>query len=579
MWEGSARVRERLICIAALQWLAMAQFSTPGFGSFSRSSGEPISGAAVPNEWVVTFRAYSPHAEHQIQLKQALLGLKPAAEWEVLSRQNPGWGLPSDFALLKIQGTKETQLALAEQLRQHRSVRRVVPHRYIKRADVEHDANGTQSASRKLCGEDQLVSKIGSKQMWERSTARGAGIKIGIMDTGVDEHHPHFKHITERTDWTSDNRLEDTIGHGSFVAGVIGSSKACLGSAPEVLVHTFRVFTSSQMSYTTWFLDAFNYALHTKMDVINLSIGGPDFLDAPFVDKVNEMTSSGMVYISAMGNDGPMWGTLMSPADQMDVIGIGGIDWNDRLAGFSARGMSLWEMPSGYGRFKPDIVTHGASVTGSSIRGGCSQLSGTSVASPVVAGAVALLASVIPREKRADLVNPASIKQVLTESAVKLPLMNIFEQGAGKLDVNRAFELISSFEPKASLLPSELHLEQAPYMWPFSSQPLYAGAIPIMLNATILNSLGAVGRLVEPPTVLSGENSEHLSLQFDYPAVLWPYCGYLAIYVTVPESSRSFEGVASATIEFTVESSAVPGVHGVTFYFIYHLCVNTGISV
>ena len=40
------------------------------------------------------------------------------------------------------------------------------------------------------------------------------------------------------------------------------------------------------MSYTTWFLDAFNYALHTKMDVINLSIGGPDFLDAPFVDKV-----------------------------------------------------------------------------------------------------------------------------------------------------------------------------------------------------------------------------------------------------------------------------------------------------
>lgn len=558
-----SRVLERLILVSVLQWLAAAQFSTPGFGSFSRSSGEPLSGAAVPHEWVVTFRAYTPNAEHSAQLKQALVGLEPAAKWEVLDRRNPGWLLPSDFALLKIHGDRQDQIALADQLRQHPSVRRVVPHRVIKRPPVEHDAADAQSASRKLCGEDQLVSKIGSKRVWERSPARGAGIKIGIMDTGVDEHHRHFKHIAERTEWTSDGRLEDTIGHGSFVAGVIGSSKSCLGSAPEVLIHTFRVFTSAQMSYTTWFLDAFNYALHTKMDVINLSIGGPDFLDAPFVDKVNEMTSNGIVYISAMGNDGPMWGTLMSPADQMDVIGIGGIDWHDRLASFSARGMTLWEMPSGYGRFKPDIVTHGASVTGSSMRGGCTHLSGTSVASPVVAGAVALLASVVPREKRADLVNPASIKQVLVESAVRLPYMNVFEQGAGKLDVNRAFDAISSFEPKASLLPSELHLEAAPYMWPYSSQPLYAGAIPIMLNATIVNSMGVVGRVVEGPSVLAGDNSEHLELRFEHPALLWPYCGFLAIYVTVPESSSSFEGLASATIEFTVESPAEPGRHGV----------------
>ena len=55
--------------------------------------------------------------------------------------------------------------------------------------------------------------------------------------------------------------------------------------------------------------------------VINLSIGGPDYLDKPFVDKVLEVTSSGILLVSAIGNDGPLWGTLNNPADNLDVIG------------------------------------------------------------------------------------------------------------------------------------------------------------------------------------------------------------------------------------------------------------------
>lgn len=111
-----------------------------------------------------------------------------------------------------------------------------------------------------------------------------------------------------------------------------------------------QVFTDDQVSYTSWFLDAFNYAIASKLTVINLSIGGPDFLDLPFIEKVWEVTSNGLIMISAIGNDGPLYGTLNNPADQPDVIGVGGIDNDDNIASFSSRGMTTWELPAGTGK-------------------------------------------------------------------------------------------------------------------------------------------------------------------------------------------------------------------------------------
>lgn len=84
---------------------------------------------------------------------------------------------------------------------------------------------------------------------------------------------------------------------------------------------------------------------------------------------------------------------------------------------------------------KPDVVAYGRDIMGSKISTGCKSLSGTSVASPVVAGAVCLLVSVIPEKTRKLILNPASMKQALVEGAFKLPGPNMFEQGAGRLDL------------------------------------------------------------------------------------------------------------------------------------------------
>ncbi|XP_059634967.1 subtilisin-like protease SBT6.1 isoform X2 [Cornus florida] len=321
--------------------------------------------------------------------------------------------------------------------------------------------------------------------------------------------------------------------------------------------------SSLQVSYTSWFLDAFNYAIATKMDVLNLSIGGPDYLDLPFVEKVWELTANNIIMVSAIGNDGPLYGTLNNPADQSDVIGVGGIDYSDHIASFSSRGMSTWEIPHGYGRVKPDIVAYGREIMGSKISTGCKSLSGTSVASPVVAGVVCLLVSVIPEANRKDILNPASMKQALVEGAAKLSGPNMYEQGAGRVDLLKSYEILKTYQPRASFFPSILDYTDCPYSWPFCHQPLYAGAMPVIFNTTILNGMGAIGFVRSPPTWHpSNEEGNLLSIHFTYSDVIWPWTGYIALHMQIKEEGAQFSGVIEGNVTVAVYSPAAPGEKG-----------------
>ena len=264
--------------------------------------------------------------------------------------------------------------------------------------------------------------------------------------------------------------------------------------------------------------------------------------------------------VSAIGNDGPLYGTLNNPADQNDVIGVGGITYDDRMARFSSRGMSTWELPTGYGRIKPDVLAYGQDVSGSRMQDGCRSLSGTSVASPVAAGAVALLASTVPEDVRWSLLNPASMKQALVEGAARLDGETVYVQGAGKVDLVRSMHILQSYEPRASLVPDSLDLTDCPYMWPLCSQPLYADAVPVIVNATILNGIDVTGVLEGAPEFApSNKGGELVSMDFEYSDVLWPWSGYLAIYVRVRSEGRSYSGVAEGEILFTVVSPPAQG--------------------
>jgi len=277
-------------------------------------------------------------------------------------------------------------------------------------------------------------------------------------------------------------------------------------------------------------------------------------MDRPFVDKVWELTANNVIMVSAIGNDGPIYGTLNNPADQMDVIGVGGINFEDRIAKFSSRGMTTWELPYGYGRIKPDIVTYGAGVRGSNLKGGCRSLSGTSVASPVVTGAITLLISSV-LHKHVEI-NPASIKQALISSAIKIPHANVFEQGHGKLDLIKAYKMLSTYKPHVSASPSYIDLTECPYMWPYCTQPIYHSGIPTVVNITLINGMGVTGIIKGYPRwePYTKEFGHMIDVAFSYSDHLWPWSGYFAVYISVSKKAAEWEGNCKGLISFNVTS-------------------------
>ncbi|XP_050300873.1 membrane-bound transcription factor site-1 protease isoform X2 [Anthonomus grandis grandis] len=522
----------------------------------------------VENEYIVMFNGYFKNQARKNYLQNALNGTN-VRKWDIIERENPASDYPSDFDVIVLEDTDTLEGLNA--LNDHPAIKRVTSQRIVSRTlkfispdNVRHNKTSSKAwqaasrvhNSRKLLRAipKQITSVLQADSLWNMGIT-GKGIKVAIFDTGLSKNHPHFKKIKERTNWTNEKTYDDGLGHGTFVAGVIASYKECLGFAPDSELHIFRVFTNNQVSYTSWFLDAFNYAILKKINVLNLSIGGPDFKDHPFVDKVWELTANKVIMVSAIGNDGPLYGTLNNPADQMDVIGVGGINFEDQIAKFSSRGMTTWELPQGYGRVKPDIVTYGSAVKGSHIKGGCRTLSGTSVASPVVAGAITLLASGV-LHRGEDFVNPASIKQALMASARRLPGVNMFEQGHGKLNLLKAHQILNSYKPQASLSPNYIDLSECPYMWPYCTQPIYYGSIPVIVNVTILNGMGVTGRIISKPTwhPYLPQQGQLMDVSLSYSEILWPWSGWLAVSLSVSLEGATYEGLAQGHVTLTVES-------------------------
>ena len=381
---------------------------------------------------------------------------------------------------------------------------------------------------------NKVTELIEAEKLWNLGFT-GKGVKIGILDSGFSSKDQDSINVVECINFTNDTDCDDKTGHGTFMASLISSTHAeCPGIAPDAQVYSLKVFSSYQESYTSWFLNAFNYAIENNITILSLSTGGIDFMDEVFVNKITELTNLGIVIVSAAGNDGPGFGSLSNPGDQPEIIGVGGLDETGlHVADFSSRGPTLWEIYGGMGRFKPDIVTYSVNIKGYYM-GRCGSNSGTSVSTPIIAASIALLWQ--------NSFTPSLIKQALILTAIKLPEYSIYEQGAGKLNLLKAKEYLDTPIPKLIAFPQSFN-NYDDYFYPYSLQELYTQSPPMILNITLIHSSQVSGEL----SLVNSTKNSKLNVNIEFTKIN-AYTASLGLFITALESS------ILETIEIIIES-------------------------
>lgn len=502
---------------------------------------------------------------------------------------------PTDFAVVLLPARDASLRARAlRALRAADGVQSVGPDRPVRAR------SSSGATSRGLLGADArrhsrgpstdgvaAAERLLAPSLWHRNHT-GQGVRIAVFDSGLSAAaRARLRHVESVTNWTDEPDAEDRLGHGSTVASLLAGTHAeCPGVAPDATLLVYKVFNAQQESRTSWFLDAFNHALGARVQLLNLSVGGPDFLDGLFVGKVRELAARGILVVSGAGNRGPLAGSLLNPADQDEVLGVGALGADEGaaraaaglpppVAPFSARGPTAWEPPLGAARFKPDVLAPGFRVLAAGADGTCAPNTGTSFACPIATGAGALL---VGASRSADWFNPASLKLLLMRTADELPDASLAEQGAGAIsllgalgalradEAERARERLTlpavrapraASRPQPSFWPPELDLTRCPRMWPHCEWPLYARAQPRVLNVTLFDPRCARSRIVGTPRFVSsgagGGPSDALRVRFALPpgGVLWPWSGWLGLILTVSDEHAS--GVLRGNI--TVELS------------------------
>nr|WP_042183606.1 S8 family serine peptidase [Kibdelosporangium sp. MJ126-NF4] len=290
---------------------------------------------------------------------------------------------------------------------------------------------------------DKSVVQIGAPAAWQAGYT-GAGVKVAVVDTGVDQSHPDLagREIAEQN-FSEDSDAVDRNGHGTHVASTIAGTGAKSGGkykgvAPDAQIIDAKVLDSGGIGSESTLLSGIQWAVDQGARVVNISVGSED---TPGVDPVEEAVNTlsaqrGTLFVIAAGNVDGAVRTISSPGSADAALTVGAVDRADEIAGFSNRGPRV-----GDGAIKPDVTAPGTDIVaaqategyiGTPVADGYVALSGTSMATPHTAGAAALLAQQHTGWRGEE------IKKTLVASAKPTPKLTVFDQGAGRIDVARA---------------------------------------------------------------------------------------------------------------------------------------------
>ncbi|MFJ6834377.1 S8 family peptidase [Streptomyces sp. NPDC091209] len=322
---------------------------------------------------------------------------------------------------------------------------------------------------------DSSVQQIGADKAWEAGYD-GTGVKIAVLDTGVDRTHDDLKtQVIAEKNFSGSPDTVDHVGHGTHVASIAAGTGARSGGtykgvAPGAKVISGKVLNDEGFGDDSAIIAGMEWAADEGADVVNLSLGSSDSPGVdPLEEEVNRLSAEkGILFAVAAGNDGEYGeSTVGSPGSADAALTVGAVDKDDKLASFSSIGPRV-----GDGAVKPDVTAPGVAITAAAASGsqfdtdpgiphpapGYLQLDGTSMATPHVAGAAAILKQQHPTWTAAEL------KGALIASA-KGGDYTVFQQGSGRIQVDKALA--------QSVIADPVSLNFGVAQWPHTDdQPL-----------------------------------------------------------------------------------------------------------
>lgn len=227
------------------------------------------------------------------------------------------------------------------------------------------------------------LPKIQAPQAWD--ITRGNGVKIAIVDTGIDATQPDLQgKIAAQHDFVNkDNVAEDNVGHGTHVAGiasaVTNNGKGVAGGCPDCKLIIAKALDTNG-GFDSDVADAIVWSVDNGAKAVNLSLGGTQ-PSTVLENAVNYAWNKGAVVAAAAGNDGNTTNATTYPAAYANAMGVAATDQNDNRAAFS-----------NYGSYV-DVAAPGVSVLSTVKGGGYQYWDGTSMATPYVTALAGLLAS------------------------------------------------------------------------------------------------------------------------------------------------------------------------------------------
>ncbi|GAA2691258.1 MULTISPECIES: S8 family serine peptidase [Actinosynnema] len=372
---------------------------------------------------------------------------------------------------------------------------------------------------------DRSAAQIGAPTAWAAGLT-GAGVRVAVLDTGVDATHPDLAGaVVESANFSDSPDATDRMGHGTHVAATITGSGRYQGVAPDSRLLNGKVLDDSGGGSHSAIIAGMEWAA-SRADVINMSLGGLATEDDPMALALDRLTAeTGALFVVAAGNSGPSPATVLSPGSAASALTVGAVDRDDVLAPFSSRGPNVGEHV-----LKPDVTAPGVGVVAA--RAGAPDghvpMSGTSMAAPHVAGAAAVLAQQHPDWRAPQL------KAALMGTAVDPKGATVYEQGAGRVDLARA-------TTGSPLLADPPSLSLGVQRWPHDD-----GEQPAPRTVAYRNT-GDQSEEVAPTAVLRDPSGAEL------PG---------AVVVSPPSATVPPGGSAEFVVTTTLPDGAPPGAYG-----------------